>query len=180
MCRFIALLRGINVGGHNKIDMTELKAAFESRGYTNVVTYINSGNILFSSDNSDTGLIQLDCEAAILERFSLKITVFVLSAQDLLEALSHAPEWWNTEPECKHNAIFVIPPMTPQKAIQAIGETTSQYEKISHYGSVIFWTANLHTFSHTRWSELAANKEVYRATTIRNANTVLKLAKLLQ
>ena len=77
MTKYIALLRGINVGGHNIIKMSNLKAVFERRGFQSVVTYINSGNIIF-----DSGLDELSaktvCEKLITEDFSLDIPVCVI------------------------------------------------------------------------------------------------------
>ena len=96
---YIALLRGINVGGHNTIKMSDLKAAFERRGFQHVITYINSGNIIFSSGLDEIS-VKTACEKLITEDFGLDIPVCVISAADLREALSHAPEWWGTAPIC--------------------------------------------------------------------------------
>lgn len=74
MHTYIALLRGINVGGNNKIDMKQLKVAFVEAGFSDAWTYINSGNALFSSDKDATAA-QTDCEALIAERFGLNIPV---------------------------------------------------------------------------------------------------------
>lgn len=63
--RYIALLRGINVGGNNKVSMGELKQAFESLGFTNVSTYINSGNVIFDSrETNEVKLVRM-CEDSI-------------------------------------------------------------------------------------------------------------------
>ena len=89
MIRYIALLRGINVGGNNKIKMTDLKAAFEKQGFRDVVTYINSGNIIYDSDlNEQAG--KAVCEKIIAADFGMDISVCVISAADLSEALAHA------------------------------------------------------------------------------------------
>lgn len=177
--RYIALLRGINVGGNNKISMAKLKAAFEQQGFRNVVTYINSGNVLFNSE-IDESSVKTACEDLIENNFSLTITVCIIAADELTDALAHAPDWWDNDPESKHNAIFVIPPMTAEEIIRQVGETKPEYEKVVHYGRVIFWSAQLVTFSHTRWSKIVQNKASYYAITIRNANTAKKLAELVR
>ena len=92
MTRFIALLRGINVGGKNIIKMADLKAAFERRGFQDVTTYINSGNVLFGSE-LDESAAQAVCEKLIAEEFGLDIPVCVISAADLTDALANAPDW---------------------------------------------------------------------------------------
>lgn len=178
MPKYIVLLRGINVGGNNKIAMPELKTGFQACGFSHVTTYINSGNILFDSNTADEGQIKSVCEAMIVERFGLNIMVNILSAADLVDALTHTPSWWNRDADAKHNAIFVIPPMTAEEICTQVGEIKPEYEKVAFYGRVIFWSAPLKTFSRTRWSKIVENKAAYRHITIRNANTTLKLMEL--
>lgn len=177
MIKYIALLRGINVGGKNPVSMKELKESLEENGFEKVVTYINSGNIIFSSDNSDVEFLKRKCEALILERFKLEISVVIISGGELIETLNNAPDWWDADNESKHNAIFVIPPTTVDEVIKEVGEAKPEYEKISISGRVIFWSAPLKTFSRTRWSKIVG-KPVYNRVTIRNANTVKNLVKL--
>lgn len=177
MTRYIALLRGVNVGGNNKIAMPELKAAFERRGFEGVLTYINSGNIIFES-GLDECAAKAACEELIEQGFGLKIVVGVIAAADLAEALEHAPDWWGSEAACRHNAIFVIPPMTADEVCAQVGAVKPEYEKVASFGQVIFWSAPLATFSHTRWSKITQSKAAYNAITIRNANTAKKLAAL--
>ena len=177
MPKYIALLRGVNVGGKNKIPMPELKAAFLRHGFHNVITYINSGNIIFDCElmPQETKAV---CERIIEECFGLRITAGLILAAELADALEHAPDWWNGDKDAKHNAIFIIPPMTAEKTVAAVGETKPEYERVAWYGNVIFWSAPLATFSRTRWSKVTDNKAVYQLITIRNANTVQKLAAL--
>ena len=63
--RYVALLRGINVGGNNRVPMPELRACFEAAGYENVKTYINSGNVIFDSDEADLEKLVTACELGI-------------------------------------------------------------------------------------------------------------------
>lgn len=175
--KYIALLRGVNVGGNNKLLMSELKSAFVQHGFSNVTTYINSGNVLFSHDSTDEEVLKAECEALIRDAFQMDLSVVVLSAQRLVEALSHAPAWWNSDDESKHNAIFVIPPATADQIFAAVGEIKPEFEKVGYYGQIIFWSAPLKTFSRTRWSKVVGTT-AYGSITIRNANTAIKLAEL--
>lgn len=177
MQKYIALLRGINVGGKNKISMPELKMTFEDSGYQDVITYINSGNVIFSSHNEDKEEIKRICESAIADKFSLNIVVTILSAGELSAALSHAPAWWDHDEQSKHNAIFIIPPATAADIIEEVGIDKTEYEQVSYYGQVIFWSAPIKTFSKTRWSKIVG-KSAYNSITIRNANTAKKLLQL--
>ena len=179
MTRYIALLRGVNVGGKNKIAMPELKLAFERHGFKNVLTYINSGNILFDSDLEECA-VKTTCEALIKGDFGLTIRVGIITADELHEALSKAPEWWDNDPKSKHNALFVISPMTAEEVWKQVGEVKPEYENVANYGKVIFWSAPIVTFSRTRWSKIAQNRAIYNAITIRNANTAKKLEALCE
>ena len=91
---YVALLRGINVGGNNKVDMKILKVTFESLGFTNVVTYINSGNIVF--EDSTRGQKSLACkiEDAIKRDFKLDIKVLVKSFEEIELICRQLPDTW--------------------------------------------------------------------------------------
>lgn len=179
MSKYIALLRGVNVGGKNIISMAELKAAFIEHGFKNVSTYINSGNIIFESDMGDEQKIKADCEELLSGDFGMDIPVNIISAKDIIEATEHAPSWWNTDKQSSNNAIFVIPPVTVEEIFAQVGEHKPEYENVDYYGRVIFWSAPVKTFSRTKWSKLN-QMPIYTSVTIRNANTALKLAKLVQ
>lgn len=177
MIRYIAFLRGINVGGNNKIAMSELKDLFKQHGFQDVLTYINSGNIIFSSEETDILRLNEICETLLLEQFKLKIPVVVLSHAELMTAVDHAPLWWDQDKDSKHNAIIVLPPLTAEEVMKGVGDIKPEYEKVDYFGRVIFWSAPVETFSKTRWSKVVGSK-VYDQITIRNANTVKKVVAL--
>ena len=179
MKKYIALLRGINVGGKNKVSMKELRELLEKNGFQDVLTYINSGNMIFSSDHPDIEFLKKKCEALILEKFNMELPVMVISAEDLAETFHHAPDWWGVDKDSKHNAIFVIPPTTVDEVFREVGEIKPEYEKVSSFGQLIFWSAPLKTFSRTRWSKVVG-KSIYDKITIRNSNTVKSLVKLCE
>jgi len=177
MKKYVALLRGINVGGKNRVPMKELKDLLEENGLQDVVTYINSGNIIFSSYHSDIESLTRKLETLIFEKFRLEIPLIIIAAEELIDALNNAPEWWDVDSSAKNNAIFVIPPTTVDEVFKEVGEIRSEYEKVSSFGRVIFWSAPLKTYSRTRWSKVTG-KTIYNRITIRNSNTVKKLVEL--
>ena len=174
---YIALLRGVNVGGNNKIDMKQLKSAFCEVGFSNVLTYINSGNVIFSS-GLDESAAQATCESVIAKAFGLNIAVAILTADELADALVHAPDWWGSAPDAKHNAIFVIHPATAEDVCAEVGEIKPEYERCAYHGKLIFWSAPMETFSQTRWGSVS-KRSTYQKITIRNANTAYKLAAII-
>jgi len=179
MTRYVALLRGINVGGNNIISMADLKASFERRGFLSVRSYINSGNILFLSEFGADELKAI-CEKMIFDDFSLDIPVCVVTATDLVAAIDAAPSWWGSDTDARHDAFFVIPPLTAQEICARVGEVKEDYEKAAVFGEVIFWSAPIATFSRTRWAKIVVDKAMYRSITVRNANTAKKLAEMVR
>ena len=172
--KYIALLRGINVGGNNKVSMSDLKRSFEKAGFQHVSTYINSGNVIF--ETAETELIELiaKCRAFLEQDFGFPINLSIIEGSALKDALEHAPEWWDKDPDSKHNTIFVIPPASAETLIDEVGAVKPDYEKIGFYQNVIFWTAPIATFSRTRWSKIVGTR-AYQDVTIRNSNTARKL-----
>jgi len=175
--KYIALLRGINVGGNNKVSMAQLKVCFESLGFDAVTTYINSGNVIFESTQKNIVTLTEQCEGIIEKTFGFKVVCSVILAKDLHDAMAHAPKWWGVDAEASNNAMFVIAPATPQQIMEQVGEPKHEYEKVASHGPVIFWTAPRHTFSRTQYSKIVAIP-AYQSITIRNANTARKLVEL--
>jgi uncharacterized protein (DUF1697 family) len=177
--KYIALLRGVNVGGNNKVSMKNLKHCFEKEGFHNVSTYINSGNVIFEHDMTNIELLTERCEEILEKEFGFPIRLSVIDAPSLIDMMKHAPEWWGDDPESKHNAIFVIPPAVPDEIIAEVGAAKPEYEKISAYRNLIFWSAPIKTFSRTRWLKIVGLR-AYQDVTIRNANTAKKLLEFLR
>jgi uncharacterized protein (DUF1697 family) len=176
--KFIALLRGINVGGNNRVPMIDLKACFEKLDFKNVITYINSGNVIFETDITDKVQLVSLCELAIEKQFGFHVICSVISAEELKQGVANAPSWWGNDSDSSHNAIFVIAPETAKSIMQQIGEEKPEYEKVAAYEPIIFWSAPVKTFGRTRYSKIVGTK-AYKSITIRNANTTRKLAELV-
>ena len=96
-----------------------------------MLTYINSGNIIFSSDNTDEKKLKEECEVLIADKFQLNIPVIIVSVNDLLTMLNHAPSWWDQDKDSKHNAIFIIPPTTVDEVFEEVGAIKPEYEKVN-------------------------------------------------
>lgn len=174
---YIALLRGINVGGKNKIKMADLKSSFESLGYHNVRTYINSGNVIFKSDCIDIIEIQKSIEQMIVDSFDLKIPVSVITHVQLLNIINHSPDWWDKGENTLDYAIFVLQPFHTIDVLEGVGDPIDLYESVSYFDRVIYWTASLDTYTKSKWYKISSSS-VNDAVTIRNSNTVNKLLLL--
>lgn len=144
MEKYIASLREINISGKNKIPMSELKKEFEILGYENVTTYLNSGNVIFTSNIDKEEIIINNIHKMIKEKFSIDIPVYVMKASQLKELLENQPEWWGTSnKEIYDNIIFIIPPTTFEEVYNTMGEPKQELEKIKEYKNNIFWSYSL-------------------------------------
>ena len=113
MKRHIALLRGINISGKNKVLMAELKKCFEAAGFLEVKTWLNSGHVVFSCEEADAAALADRIERMMQCEFGLDIPVYVILQKELADILRHAPDWWGMEnQEVYDNLIFILPPVT--------------------------------------------------------------------
>ena len=176
MNRYIALLRGINISGKNKISMVELKEVFEKLGFEAVKTYLNSGNVIFSSEEENIEKFTKQIEAAIKNHFGLDIPVFVISKEKLEDILHSAPDWWgNDDKEIYDNLIFMMPPVTFSDVYNEIGEPKKELEKIENYDEAIFWSFSRKDYQKTNWWSKTASANIRTKITIRTANTIRKI-----
>lgn len=178
MERYIALLRGVNISGKNKIVMSELKKCFERLGFSDAVTYINSGNVVFSADSEDKNALSANISAMIKTEFDLEIPVAVIKKSELAEIIAAAPDWWGSDDkEIYDNLIIILPPTTFEEVYGEIGGAKQEYEKIFNFKNAVFWSFTRKYYSKTNWIKTASS-EINDKVTIRTANTVRKLLSL--
>lgn len=179
MKRYIALLRGINVSGKNRIPMSELKKEFAEHGFTEVVTYLNSGNVIFSCVIDNEAILSNEIKLMIKERFDLNIPVFVVLQKKLEELLNHAPGWWGDDnKEIYDNLIFLMPPLSYKEFYDVVGNPKAEYEKVHNYSNVIFWSFIRKDYQKTNWWSGTASSNISGRITIRTANTVRKIVSM--
>ena len=176
MKRYIALLRGVNISGKNKVPMEELKKGFEEMGFSEVRTYLNSGNVIFSSDEGNIEGFTNQIGTMIQRLFGIDIPVFVISKETLEDILAHAPDWWGNEDKATYdNLIFIIPPATFADVFGEIGEPKEEFEKIKNYKEAVFWSFSRKDYQKTNWWPKTASTNISAKLTIRTANTVRKI-----
>lgn len=177
MKRYIALLRGINISGKNKISMSELKAGFIELGFVEVFTHLNSGNIVFSHDENNQTIIADKIKVMIRERFDLDIPIFIIQQEELKNLLRNAPDWWDTDDkQIYDNLIFVLPPTTAELVAEKIGEPTKGLEQICMCKNSIFWSFDRAKYAKANWWKKTATIGIGEMLTIRTANTLKKIA----
>ena len=175
---FVALLRGINVGGKNIIPMKELKECFEDAGASDVKTYIQSGNVLFRSTSKSTKKWTGILEEALVKRFEYSAKVVVIEKSDFIKALTYAHKTWGKKEGFKHNAMFAIGGVDVEKILDELPAVKNTIETVSTGQGVIFWSASQDRLSATTMMKLSKTS-AYKQLTVRNHKTTFKLAELL-
>ena len=179
MTRYIALLRGINISGKNKILMPELKAALIEKGFSEVSTYLNSGNIIFSDVETDTIVLSEKIKTLIQEKFTLDIPVFVIAQNELKTLLTKAPSWWGSDSkDIYDNLIFAITPYSIETVADKIGEPSEKIEKVQICGNAAFWSFDRKLYAKANWWKKTATSGIGEMITIRTSNTLRKIAEM--
>lgn len=177
--QYIALLRGINISGKNKISMNDLKKELEENEYKNVSTYLNSGNIIFQSNIKSNQRIMQDICSIIKNKFNLEIPVFIMTSSELEDVLNNNPSWWGTNnKEIYDNLIFIIPPTKCEEVYNTVGEPSKDIDKIGEYNNVIFWSFDLKNYRKSNYWVKTASTDIKDKITIRTANTMRKILEI--
>ena len=179
MTRFALLVRGINVGGKNKVVMAQLRQELTELGFEQVGTYINSGNIFFTTDLSQSQLVE--CLSTFFEHHYPFIQRFSLLSQEDYEAeCASLPDWW-TEEMARKDVLFYTEGLDRESVEEKL-LALKLGDEVFHFGkTAIFWGK----FSEESYAKTAYHKQLmkmpfYRQITIRNANTFDKIGTLLK
>jgi uncharacterized protein (DUF1697 family) len=180
--RYVALLRGINVGGKNKVAMADLRQIAEALGHTEIATYIQSGNLVFTSADENASTLADALESEIARRLDVRPAVVVLSRADLAQVIADNPFPEESNPKALH-AVFHREPITDQTiAAVADAEQKAQAKGSRDEAAVVGCTLFMRTPDGLGRSELAAQlaRSVSKtAGTARNWATVNRLLEML-
>jgi len=175
---YIALLRGINVGGNNKIDMKLLKQTFERVGLKDVVTYINTGNIIFSSnDHSKTELSHI-LEEAIHDDFGLRIKVVVRSIDDVRGIIHAIPDTWKNDKDMKSDVMFLWDEINDETVLESL-VIKPTIDTVKYVPGAILWSIEKKNANKSGMSKIIGTK-IYKQVTVRNVNTARKIYELME
>jgi uncharacterized protein (DUF1697 family) len=176
--KYLALLRGINVGGNNIIKMTELKNLFENMGFTEVSTYIQSGNVIFAAPEKNKTAITEKIEKTLSEKLGNPVSLALLTRADMGEIISRKPEGFGEHKDSyKYDVIFLIGSLTPKKAAGEI--SVREGVDVLHEGKKVVYISRLIRELTKSYLSKIVGTPVYRNITIRNWNTTEKLYLLL-
>ena len=178
MGRYLALLRGINVGGNNLIKMADLKTCFQRQGFEDVVTYIQSGNVVFSAPGSGSGELVRRIEATLSATFGGQASVVVRSQGQMRAIVQRAPDGFGTQPaRYRYDVIYLKAPLAAAAAMKSVLVKPGVDE--AHAGpSVLYFSRLISKASQSRLGKLVS-LPIYKSMTIRNWNTTTTLLRML-
>ncbi|MGB6778004.1 MAG: DUF1697 domain-containing protein [Planococcus citreus] len=174
---YAALLRGINVGGNNKINMKELKEAFEQAGMSSVKTYINSGNIVFK-DARNKEQVTLVLEEAIFEHFGLRIKVLVYLFDEYSRIAQAVPTEWANNERLKSDVLFLWQQADDERVLEQL-PLKQEIDRVQYVPGAILWSVDRGQVTKSGMAKIVGTK-LYKLVTVRNVNTVRNIYNLMK
>ncbi|HKY46398.1 MAG TPA: DUF1697 domain-containing protein [Acidimicrobiia bacterium] len=175
---YLALLRGINVGGKNKVEMRRLKATFEGSGMKGVTTYINSGNVIFSDNRRKPPRIVSVLEEAIEADFGLPIKVLVRDLPAVRKVIKGLPEAWTTDATMRCDVMFLWEGFDRKDILEEL-QIKPEIEDVAYVPGAVIWRIDRSNQNKSRMTKVVGT-DLYQGMTIRNSNTVRKLAEMME
>lgn len=179
MKRYALLVRGINVGGKNKVVMAQLRQELIELGLEKVETYINSGNIFFTSTDAKAQLVE-KLEVFFAVHYPFIQSFSLLSQEDYEEELNNLPDWW-TKDLARKDVIFYTESLDVDQVIEKVNSFELK-DEVVHFGRLgIFWGKFFEeSYYATAYHKHLLKMPFYRNITIRNAKTFDKIGQMLK
>ena len=179
MTRYALLVRGINVGGKNKVVMEELRQELTDLGLEKAESYINSGNVFFTSTDTKSQLIE-KLETFFGTRYPFIQSFSLLSQEDYEAEVENLPAWWN-EDLARKDVLFYTEGLDVAQVIEKVNGLELE-DEVVHFGKLgIFWGKfSEETYSKTAYHKHLLKMPFYRQITIRNAKTFEKIGQMLK
>jgi len=175
---YLALLRGINVGGRNRILMADLRACLEAAGYEDVRTYIQSGNVVFRSDLGDRAELTSDLERILTGSFDYRATIELRDVAQMRAVVEQAPAGFGGQPDdYRYDVMFLLAPLAPDAALEAL--TLKEGIDAAWPGPGVVYTSRLIERATQSGLSKIASHRAYQRMTIRNWRTTTKLLAIM-
>jgi uncharacterized protein (DUF1697 family) len=175
---WVALLRGINVGGRNRILMADLRTCFEDAGYTDVRTYIQSGNVVFGADEPEREALRGAIETTLAEAFDYAATVELRDLAEMETAVHEAPNGFGGDKDMfLDDVLFLMPPLAPDEARGAL--TLREGVDTAWTGPGVVYSRRLKAAASRSGLSRITSHPFYARMTIRNWNTTTRLLAMM-
>jgi uncharacterized protein (DUF1697 family) len=173
---YIAFLRGINVGGKSIVNMVGLKRCFEQLGLSNVKTYINSGNVIFSAEQEDSDSLASRIETALDRIFDPGIRVLVKTREELQNITAAIPNTWVNDTDTRCDVLLLWQAVDDPQVLEEL-PTEPDIETIRYLPGAIVWYVDRSLVTKSHMTRIIGTP-LYKQLTIRNVTTVRKLVTL--
>ena len=180
MNTYVILLRGINVGGKNPVPMAGLRKCLEEQGFSDVSTYIASGNVVLKSDKR-ADEVKTQVEEVLPEHFVLNdgfVKVLVLTEEQIQAVIDHKPKGFGGQPEKYHSDVIFLMDIDSAQAMTAFNPREG-VDQVWTGDGVIYSQRLSSQRTKSRLNKIMATP-FYKSMTIRNWNTTMKLLELLR
>ncbi len=175
--QYVALLRGINVGGNNIITMADLKRAFEHNGFHEVKTFIQSGNVVFNTNQGNAEEVRAKIENFLAKTFGYAARIVLLTKTELEDILAAVPAIWKSDADIRCYIAYIRKPLTATEVAAAI-TPNPEIDTMEVAGQAVYMTTVQSGLSKSSFVKLVG-KKVYTEMTIRNYVTSKKIAELM-
>ena len=175
---YVALLRGINVGGKNKVEMKRLKTVVEETGMSSVRTYINSGNVVFSSSIRARARLVESLEDAIHRGFGFKVDVLVRDLKSMRTVVEAIPDGWTNDENMKCDVMFLQTEVARPSVLKKI-KIKPEMDDVRYASGALIWCVDKKDVTRSGMMKLAGSP-LYKRMTIRNCNTTRKLLQVME
>jgi len=171
--RYVALLRGINVGKTKRIEMKRLKALFEGLGYSNVSTYINSGNVIFETSEAQK-TVRSEVEKALEEEFGVLTPTLVKTGKEMQRIAGAIPATWKNDDKQRTDVAYLFDKADNKRTIDEL-PVKHEYIDILYVKGALIWNVKRTNYNKSQLNKLIAHPH-YQSMTVRNVNTARWLA----
>lgn len=172
--QYIALLRGINVGGNHKVEMKKLRELFESLGYTNIQTYINSGNIIFESSKR-AALLYQTIPLELQKYFGFDIPTLLKTSTEIKDIAQAIPKSWQNNAEQKTDIAYLFKEIDYPEIVTDL-PIKKEFMEIIYTPGALIWHVSRKNYNKSHLNKIISNR-IYKDMTVRNVNTARVLAK---
>jgi len=171
--KYIALLRGLNVGKEKRIDMKDLKRIFESLNFEKVSTYINSGNIFFETQKEQKDLDQKVKEILKTE-YALVIPTLIKTEEEIKFIANAIPEEWQNNSEEKTDVAYLFSEIDSEEILNEL-PFKREYIEVSYVKGALLWNVKRKNYNKSQLNKIIGHR-LYQFMTVRNVNTARYLA----
>ena len=175
---YVALLRGINVGGNNKVSMAQLKTSFEQAGMETVKTYINSGNVIFSDKVHSSDELTTMIEKIIVDEFGFSVSVLIRTINEIETIVEALPEPWRNDLAMKCDVLFLWKDIDREDIVDQL-VIKPGVDNVRYVPGAILFAVDRKNITKSGLTRIIGTP-MYKKITIRNCNTTRKLLEIMK